>query len=140
MVRILIRFSEKIIEQPITAQTILECGVPINIISARIDSHGGEILAEIPSTSFDRVSDAFRRKGATVAKPELIEVDSKKCFNCGACISLCPVNAIVFKDFLAVFNQEKCLGNTCGVCVDACPARAIRLIQKIENNSLVSFK
>ncbi|MFQ5837017.1 MAG: 4Fe-4S dicluster domain-containing protein, partial [Candidatus Bathyarchaeia archaeon] len=131
MVRILLRFSEKIVEQPITAQVILEHGIPISIVAAHIDSQGGEILAEVPSTHVEKVIDAFREKGVTVTVPKLIEVDNEKCFDCGACFSLCPVSAIVFKeDFSVVFDENKCIGSPCGLCVDACPARAIRLVEQ----------
>ena len=131
MVRILLRFSEKLVEKPITAQVILEHGVPISIVAAHIDSQGGEILAEVPSIHVEKVAEAFREKGVIVTFPRLIEVDSERCFDCGACLSLCPVNAISFKeDFSVVFNQEKCIGSPCGTCVDACPARAIRLVEQ----------
>jgi len=131
VVRILLRFSEKIVEQPITAGVILEHGVPISIVAAHVDSHGGEILAEVPSTHVEKVVDAFREKGVIVTFPKLIEVDSEKCFNCGACVSLCPVSAITFReDFSVVFDEQKCIGSPCGLCVDACPARAIRLVEQ----------
>ena len=131
MVRILLRFSEKLVEKPITAQVILEHGIPISIVAAHIDSQGGEILAEVPSTHVEKVAEAFREKGVIVTFPKLIEVDSERCFDCGACLSLCPVNAISFKeDFSVVFDQEKCIGSPCGTCVDACPARAIRLVER----------
>jgi len=131
VVRILLRFSEKIVEQPITAQVILEHGVPISIVAAHIDSQGGEILAEVPSTHAEKVIDAFRKKGVTVTVPKLIEVDSERCIDCGACFSLCPVSAIAFKeDFSVVFDEQKCIGSPCGLCVDACPARAIRLVEQ----------
>lgn len=130
MVRILLRFSEKIVEQPITAQVVLEHGAPISIVAAHVDSHGGEILAEVPPTHVDKVVDAFREKGVTVTVPKLIEVDSEKCFDCGACFSLCPVSAIAFKEDLVVFDEEACIGSPCGLCVDACPAKAIRLIEQ----------
>jgi len=131
VVRILLRFSEKIVEQPITAQVILEHGVPLSIVAAHIDSQGGEILAEVPSTHAEKVIDAFRKKGVTVTVPKLIEVDSERCIDCGACFSLCPVSAIAFKeDFSVVFDEQKCIGSPCGLCVDACPARAIRLVEQ----------
>jgi len=131
MVRILLKFSEEIVEKPITAQVILQHGVPISIVTAHIDSQGGEILAEVPSTHVEKVVKAFREKGVIVTFPKLIEVDSERCFHCGACLSLCPVNVISFKDdFSVVFDKEKCLGSPCGTCVDACPARAIRLVDQ----------
>jgi len=129
--RILLRFSEEIVEQPITAQVILEHGVPISIVAARINSKGGEILAEVPSTHVEEVVDAFRERGVTVTVPKLIEVNSEKCFDCGACFSLCPVSAIAFKEDLSVvFDEEKCIGSPCSLCVDACLARAIRLVEQ----------
>lgn len=139
MVRILLKFSEKVVEQPITAQVILEQGIPFNIISAHVEPQGGEILAEIPSTHFEKVVNAFREKGVTVTIPELIEVDKEKCFDCGACVSLCPVSTMAFaEDFSVVFNKEKCIGRTCGACVDACPVSAIKLIQQGSHKSTLS--
>lgn len=127
MVKILLKFSEKIVEQPITAQVILENQTPISIIGASIDPQGGEILAEVPLSHVKKIVNAFRRKGVIVEFPKLIEVDDEKCFNCGACVSLCPVHVIKLKeDYSVFFDKEKC--SSCGICVEACPARAIRLI------------
>jgi len=131
MVRILLRFSEKIVEEPITSQIVLELKVPINIITAHVNSKGGEVLAEVPDESLDKIIKAFRKRGATVSLPKLIEVDNEKCVSCGACVALCPVEAItVDKDAAIVFSKEKCVGSTCSVCVDACPARAIKSVKQ----------
>jgi Fe-S-cluster-containing hydrogenase component 2 len=136
-VRILLRFSENIVEQPITSQIILELKVPINIITAHVDSKGGEVLAEVPDEALQKVVKAFRKRGATVSIPKLIEIDSEKCISCGACLTLCPVEAITMdEDATVVFNQEKCLGSTCSACVDACPARAIKSVK--QNSSEVA--
>jgi Pyruvate/2-oxoacid:ferredoxin oxidoreductase delta subunit len=136
MVRILLKFSEEIIEKPITAQVILEHKVPISIVAAHTDSQGGEILVEVPSTHAERLIDAFRKRGVTVTVPKLIEIDSEKCFDCGACLSLCPVSAISLKeDFSVAFDDKKCIGSPCGMCVDACPARAIKLVEQHSSGS-----
>ncbi len=137
MTRILLKFSEKIVEKPITSQIILELKVPINIITAHVDSKGGEVLAEVPDEVLEKVVKAFRKRGATVSIPKLIEIDSEKCVSCGACITLCPVEAITMdEDATVVFDKEKCLGSTCSACVDACPARAIKSVK--QNNSEVA--
>jgi ferredoxin len=131
MVRILLRFSEELVQQPITSQIILELKVPINIITASINSKGGEILAEIPDAALEKTVQAFRKRGVTVSLPKLIEVDTEKCFNCGACVALCPVEAITLaEDCSIVFNKEKCVGSTCSACVDACPTRAIKSVKQ----------
>jgi len=141
MVRILLRFSEELVEQPITSKIILEQRVPVNIITAHVNSKGGEILAEIPDESLDKTVKAFRAKGVEVSIPKLVEVDSDECFCCGTCISLCPVEAISYeKDGTVVFDREKCVGSTCSVCVDACPARAIRSVKQLGTISGVAKK
>ena len=134
MARILIRFDEDQVSEPIASQIIIEYKVPMAILSAHINSKGGEILAEVPDAILEKVVNAFRQRGVSVTVPKLIEVDSDKCFSCGTCIALCPVEAIsLAKDCSVEFDKEKCVGSTCSVCVDACPTRAIKSIK--QNNS-----
>lgn len=133
MVRILLRFSEEQVAQPIASEIIIRFKVPMAILSAHMNSKGGEILAEIPDEQQEKIVAAFRERGISVTVPKLIEVDKEKCFNCGSCVALCPVEAIsVAKDCSIEFDKEKCVGSTCSICVDACPVRAIK---SIKNNN-----
>jgi formate hydrogenlyase subunit 6/NADH:ubiquinone oxidoreductase subunit I len=129
LVRVRLRFEKAIVNQPITSEIILKQGAAINILAAHINQEGGEILAEIEAADAQKVIKAFRDRGVKVEVGELIEVDSDKCIECGACYSLCPVDAIIHKeDASIVFESQKCVGTSCGLCADACPTRAIRLI------------
>jgi Na+-translocating ferredoxin:NAD+ oxidoreductase RNF subunit RnfB len=129
MVKILLKFSESLVGKPITSEIVLKYNVPINIITANVTSKGGEFLAEIPDEALEKMVKAFRQRGLIVTLPKLIEIDEKECFSCGACITICPVEALEFDtDFSLVFNKEKCLGSTCNACVDACPAKAINSV------------
>ncbi len=131
MVRLLLRFTEEQVPQPIASQIIIEYKVPMVILSAFINSKGGEILIEIPDEQQEKIVKAFRERGISVIVPKLIEVDTEKCFSCGSCVALCPVEAIsIDKDSTVQFNKEKCVGSTCSICVDACPARAIKSIKQ----------
>ena len=131
MVRLLLRFTEEQVPQPITSEIILEYKVPIAILVAHVNSKGGEILAEVPDGAQEKIVQAFRKRGVSVTIPKLIEVDPEKCFSCGSCVALCPVEAIkVEKDSTVKFDKEKCLGSTCSICVDACPARAIKSVKQ----------
>jgi MinD superfamily P-loop ATPase len=130
-----------LVEQPITSQIILDLKVPINIITAHVNSKGGEILAEIPDEALDKTVKAFREKGVEVSIPKLIEVESQECFSCGTCVSLCPVEAIsIDKDGSVIFNREKCVGSTCSACVDACPTRAIKSVKELGTISQTASK
>ena len=130
MARILIRFNEEQVSEPIASQIIIEYKVPMAILSAHVNSKGGEILAEIPDTMMEKVVKALRDRGVEVTVPKLIEVDNNKCFSCGSCIALCPVEAIsLTNDSTVQFDKEKCMGSTCSICVDACPARAIKSVK-----------
>ena len=131
MVRVLLKFLDRMVEDPIIAKIILELKLPINIITAHVDSKGGEVLAEVSPESLDKVVQAFRKKGVVVSVPSLVEFDMDKCISCGSCVTLCPVEAITIADDSSItFNKEKCVGSTCSACVNACPVRAIKAVKQ----------
>ena len=133
--QILLRFSEENVEEQITSQVILELGIPMRIVTATVNSSGGDILVEVPAVHVEKIVNAFRKKGVVVNFPKLIDVDIDKCFDCGGCYALCPVDAIsIDKDNSIVFDDKTCIGSPCGLCVDACPARAIKLVEQHRNN------
>jgi NAD-dependent dihydropyrimidine dehydrogenase PreA subunit len=135
MDRILLRFSEENVAEPITSKIILELGIPMRIVTATINSQGGDILVEVPKVHVEKIVNAFRKKGVVVKFPKLIEIDFDKCIDCGACYALCPVDAISYdKDYSVVFDEKTCIGSPCGLCVDACPARAITLVEQNRNH------
>src|SRR5674476_1473652 len=74
MGRILIRFNEDQVSEPIASQIIIEYKVPMAILSAHINSKGGEILAEVPDAILEKVVNAFRQRGVSVTVPKLIAV------------------------------------------------------------------
>jgi len=137
MARILLRFNEEQVSSTIASEIIMEYKVPMAILSAHMNSKGGEILAEIPDDRQEEIVNAFRKKGVSVTVPKLIEVDKDKCFSCGSCVALCPVEAIVVDNDSSIkFNQEKCVGSSCSICVDACPSRAIKSIKQPNGNGV----
>jgi Fe-S-cluster-containing hydrogenase component 2 len=56
-------------------------------------------------------------------------VNQEKCAGCGACIEVCPVEAISFNSQRkAQVDGEKCI--ECGSCVRQCPNQAIEIVQE----------
>ena len=59
-------------------------------------------------------------------KTSVAIVSQKECVACGACVKVCPVDAIkVYKGIFAEVDHARCVG--CAKCVIACPASAINM-------------
>jgi Fe-S-cluster-containing hydrogenase component 2 len=56
-----------------------------------------------------------------------IRVDEEKCIGCGACMEVCPTEAIQMNGGLVVLNQAVC--SQCQSCVDICPTGAISVVE-----------
>jgi NAD-dependent dihydropyrimidine dehydrogenase PreA subunit len=52
------------------------------------------------------------------------KIKKEACVACGACVDVCPVDAIIMND-VAVIDEDTCID--CGTCVDECPNSAIEL-------------
>lgn len=50
-------------------------------------------------------------------------IDTELCIGCGACIEICPADAIVLKEGKAEIRTEKC--KKCKACINSCPVNAI---------------
>ena len=53
-----------------------------------------------------------------------VKIDEGKCTGCGACVSVCPTEAITVNE-KACIDEEKCV--ECSACVSECPVGAIIL-------------
>lgn len=50
-------------------------------------------------------------------------VDNDICTGCGACVEICPAEAIQCEEGVAVIDDEQCI--YCGVCERECPSGAV---------------
>ena len=64
-----------------------------------------------------------------MAKSKRIACVGKECVSCGACVKVCPFDAIsIYKGLHASVNSEKCVG--CGKCAAVCPAGVIQIVAR----------
>lgn len=57
-------------------------------------------------------------------------IDAAVCTGCGACVAVCPVEAISLIEGRAQVDDDRCDG--CKVCIEVCPVTAIREILEVE--------
>lgn len=56
-------------------------------------------------------------------------VNRKRCVACGACMKICPKEALrVVDGCFASADESKCVG--CGLCAKTCPADCIRVEER----------
>ena len=61
------------------------------------------------------------------------KVDKSICVGCGACVQVCPYDAIkIDKDGKSIIDQKKC--KKCGLCKEICPMNAIQEINLKNKN------
>ena len=124
--KLLVNFSRGKGRKPIIAQVVRDTGVLINVERAVIDSSEGEALIDVPDDQCKLVSDTMISLGAKVHILEHgVSLDESECVDCGACISICPVEAMCMdqETKMVHYLPEKCIA--CGTCIDACPPAAI---------------
>ncbi len=51
------------------------------------------------------------------------QIKKEECINCGACESVCPVQAISESDNARLIDANTCID--CGACKDVCPVACI---------------
>lgn len=118
--------TEKI-HNPIISESIVETGILINIMVANIDSTYGELIADVNELKFDKIKNSLESRGAIVSILDMpIHRDEEECIDCGACISVCPMNVYSFDNSWSVqVDETKCI--QCGVCIKMCPHGALKL-------------
>lgn len=103
---------------------ILKYDITFNILKFSTGSTGVNLLLDIPIDKVDTITDALKKNNVIVNKKGRVFVDDEKCIDCGACISLCPTDALHLNgDERLEFSYEKCIG--CLLCLDSCPRLAI---------------
>lgn len=129
MNKYMLKIPSDVVDSPILASTVLKTGILVNILRAKVDYDEGTIIISIIGNEREqkKVVNALIKGGIEVIKlKKNITNDVDKCIDCGACIALCPTNAISFtEDWSIKVEGDKCI--RCGACVEACPLRSLSI-------------
>ena len=102
---------------------ILKYDITFNILKFSTGSNGINLLLDVPEDKIKTITEALKKNDVIVNKKGRVIV-LENCIDCGACISLCPTDALYFNDnYKLEFSYEKCIG--CLLCLDSCPRYAI---------------
>ena len=129
--RVVLRFPKQLLNQSITSRLVKNYDLDFNILRADItpDSEGVLVLGLTGSRSaLDKSLAWAREQGVTVTplSKDVIRAE-KKCVHCGACINVCPTNALTIdlETREVKFDSSACIA--CELCVPACPYHAMRV-------------
>lgn len=103
---------------------ILKFNITLNILKFSTGNKGINLLIDIPEDKIKTITESLKKNNIIVNKKGRVIIDDDKCIDCGACISLCPTDALCLdKEERLLFYAEKCIG--CLLCLDSCPRFAI---------------
>jgi NAD-dependent dihydropyrimidine dehydrogenase PreA subunit len=124
-----ITYSTECSGEPVLSKVILETKALVNILKSDIGHDKGVMVINVIGSAGDarRVLKAFGRYNVRIRKlVEKISLDRDACIDCGACVSLCPVDALSMdKEAKLQLDEEKCI--RCKACVQACPMKALSI-------------
>ena len=129
--RVVLKFPKQLIDEPITSRLVKDFDLDFNILRADItaDSEGLLILGLTGTdVALDRALAWARQQGVDVQPLSKDIVRSEdKCTHCGACINVCPTEALTIdlETREVEFNSNRCIA--CELCVPACPFRAMEV-------------
>lgn len=124
--KISLKYPADLLTKPILSKTILKTKLNINILQAEVTNNISEYVVEVDDKDKDKFLDVVRKEGIIAEElKESINLNREKCIDCGACVSLCPVDALVMKNFEVTVEEEKCV--LCGRCINSCPFGALSI-------------
>jgi len=129
--KIVLHFSKEIWDQPVVCNLGKEYDLTFNILKAEVTPREeGLVVLELTGTESQyRKGIKYLREQGVKIQPLSKDVvrDEEKCTHCGACLAVCPTEALTVdrSTWEVIFDPQKCIG--CELCLPACPPRAMEI-------------
>jgi ferredoxin len=126
---ILLIFNNRIMYQPIIYRLVKDYNIVFNVLEAKIyPKQEGRIILELKGSDGDMrlALDYLKEQGVQVELlADMIRRIDDRCVHCGACTSVCRVDALCLnRETMEVdFHADLCIA--CGLCMKACPFGAM---------------
>ena len=129
--KVVLHFPPTATGQPVVYRLSREYGLVFNILRASITpQEEGLMVVELSGEEDDyrRATDYLQDMGIRI-QPLLQDIrkNDDRCTDCGACVGVCPTQALVLErpSMRVVFDPDECV--VCGECVPSCPVAAMEL-------------
>ncbi|MEW6554119.1 MAG: NIL domain-containing protein [Actinomycetota bacterium] len=129
--KIVLHFPHEQVDKPIVSKLVRDFNLDFNILKASITPREeGLLVLEITGKEkdYERGMAYIESCGVTIQPlSQDIRRNELKCTHCGACIAVCPTDALFVKrDSMEVgFDDEECVA--CELCIKVCPPRAMEI-------------
>jgi len=129
--RIVLKFPHRLLDQPIVCNLVKDFNLQFNILKANVTpNEEGFLVMELIGTEadFGKGVDYLKKQGVDVQPlSQDVKRNETRCTNCGACVTICPVAALVVEPETrkVLFHDDKCIA--CELCINACPVRAMEV-------------
>ncbi|BAP61699.1 ferredoxin [Methanococcus maripaludis KA1] len=118
------------VREPVVSNVVLETGVMVNILKAKMEPREGFLILELTGDEeqIEKSIEILKKFGEAEDIPKIIQKDDEKCIDCGACVVHCPVGArSVDEEFKILLDEDECIG--CKNCAKICPVNAIKIFE-----------
>ncbi|MBA2857671.1 ferredoxin [Methanococcus maripaludis] len=118
------------VREPVVSNVVLETGVMVNILKAKMEPREGFLILELTGDEeqIEKSIEILKKFGEAEDIPKIIQKDDEKCIDCGACVVHCPVGALsVDEEFKILLDEDECIG--CKNCAKICPVNAINIFE-----------
>ena len=129
--KIVLHFPHKLVDQPIVCRLVKDYNLDFNILKAFVTpKEEGLLILELNGKEKDFKNGLeYLKKSGVKTQPLSQDVvrNDERCTHCGACVTVCPVGALVLNTSTRKvdFFKDKCIA--CELCVKACPPRAMEI-------------
>ena len=129
--KIVLHFPKRLVEQPMISNLVKHFKLDFNILKAQVTpKEEGLMVLELQGTTaaIKKGLEYLAQLGVGVQSlSQDITRNEARCTHCGACVTICPADALVLdmKTRKVAFKADKCIA--CELCIKACPPRAMEV-------------
>lgn len=129
--RLVLHFPHRLVDRPIVYKLIKDYDLVMNILKAFITPKEEGLMVIELSGEKEKFQKgiAYLEESGVLIDPigRDVKRDDERCTSCGACVAICPTEALVvdLKTRQVTFMDEKCIA--CEICVNACPVGAMEV-------------